>query len=243
MRCKTYAFDNCRFFADKSQLGTESGAEGWVRITAKGRRDFLSGIDPDRSCLVVVDLQAGCVREWPRAIARHDAGLGHVFAQRMEDIVIPNTVALLDHFREKGMLVVYLALGQGEIIPEIAPRFDGSDVLVRKYSSGAFATSTLDNVLREHGIATTFFVGTDTCGCVAATMSGAYDRGYQTILIEDACCSSRPELHDATVQIWAYKGFVRTAAQVIADYPWQVWVMADVRDEQTVTPTQNEWIL
>ena len=243
MRCKTYAFDNCRFFAAHSEGGIESAGEGWVRITAKGRREYLSGIDPDRSALVVVDMQVGCVRSWPDAIARYDTELGEIYHRRMADIVIPNVTRLLDFARENGILVVYLALGQGEIIPEIAPLLDGSDLLVRKYSSGAFATSALDNVLIEHGIATTFYVGTDTCGCVAGTMSGAYDRGYQTILIEDGCCSSRPELHEATVKIWAYKGFVRTSGQVISDYPWQSWIDPGTADAQEETPAEKDWIL
>jgi len=37
--------------------------------------------------------------------------------------------------------------------------------------------------------------------------------------------------HDATVKIWAYKGFVRNTEQVINDYPWQNWVDPDVIDE------------
>ena len=82
--------------------------------------------------------------------------------------------------------------------------------------------------MKENGIQTIFFAGVDTCGCVDATMTEAYDRAYQTILIEDTCCSSRPELHEAAVKIWAYKGFVRTASQIIRDYPWQNWIDPDI---------------
>ena len=128
---------------------------------------------------------------------------------------------LLEFFRSKGLLVVYLTLGDMAVIPEIAPQ---GETVIRKYSAGAFATSALDNLLREHGIATMFCVGNATCGCVSATMRGAYDRTYQTILIEDGCFSSRPELHDAAVKIWAMYAFVRTTDQVINDYPWVSWV-------------------
>lgn len=227
---KSYAFDNCRFFARASQGGRESGMAGWARITAKGRRESLSGIDARRCALLVVDMQRGCVRDWPGEIGKCDRALGESFARRAEEIVIPNIAALLSLFREKGLLVVYLTLGADDVIVDLSPQHDRGEVLVRKYSSGAFATSCLDSVFREHGIAGVFFTGTDSCGCVAATMSGAYDRGYQTIMVEDACLSSRPELHEAAVKIWAYKGFVRTTAQVIADHPWQSWVDPDVRD-------------
>ena len=227
MRCKTYAFDNCRFFVSREEGGEQLGSEGWVKITAKGRRDYLPGIDPDRCALVVVDMQEGCVKHWPDAIARYDQDLADIYRTRMSDIVIPNVARLLDFFRQKGMLVVYLTLGEDAIAPQLAPQ---GERIVRKYSSGAFATSALDNVLREHGIATVFCVGTDTCGCVAGTVRGAYDRSYQTILIEDGCCSSRPELHEATIKIWAYNAFVRSTEQVIGDYPWQRWVDPGLRE-------------
>ena len=227
MKADSYAYDNQRFFTSRHQSGLESGSEGWLKITVKGHRDFLSGIDPERSALVVVDMQDGCVDAWPDAIARYDVELAEIYRHRMTDIVIPNIARLLDFFREKGLLIVYLTLRDGNVVPELAP--DG-EVVVRKYSAGAFATSALDNLLRENGIATIFAVGTDTCGCVDATITEAYDRSYQTILIEDGCCSSRPELHDATVKIWAYKGFVRTTDQVVDDYPWQGWVDPGMRD-------------
>jgi biuret amidohydrolase len=231
----TLGFDNTRFFAPKSEGGRESRWDGWVRVTIKGRREYLPGIDPQRSALVIIDLQRECCQEWPAIIARHDPKLAEIFARRANEIVIPNVVRLLKLFREKDMPVIYLTLDQDGIVPQIAPDparlGDGTwwnraarEFILTKYSSGAFATSALDNVLRELGIATLFCVGTDTSCCVEATMSGAYDRAYQTIMVEDACVASRPELHEAAVRIWAYKGFVRTTDQVVSDFPWQNWI-------------------
>ena len=69
-----------------------------------------------------------------------------------------------------------------QILPEITPSSERlrehKEFVLIKYSSGAFATSGLDNVLRENGVATVFFVGTDTAGCVNLTMAGAYDKSY-----------------------------------------------------------------
>jgi len=62
MRKKTYAFDNCRAFTTRSKGGSESGFEGWLNIIAKGRREYLPAIDPERCALLIVDLQKGCVR-------------------------------------------------------------------------------------------------------------------------------------------------------------------------------------
>ena len=93
-----------------------------------------------------------------------------------------------------------------------------------KFSAGAFTTSPIDNVLREYGIATIFATGTDTCGCVESTISEASDRSYQIILVDDACCSVRPELHEAAIKIWKLKGYVRQTEQVLLDYPWTSWI-------------------
>jgi len=221
---KTFAFDNCRSFVPSSRGGKESGGEGWFNITVKGRRDYLSGIDAARSALVVVDMQRGCMG-WSKLPGE----LGRFHAERTREVVIPNLVKLVGLFRDKGLIIVYLMLGDGDqILPEIAPSAERArerkEVVVIKYSSGAFATSTLDNVLRENGVATVFLVGTDTAGCVNLTMAGAYDRSYQTILVEDGCVSCRPDLHEAAVKVWAYLGFVRTTAQVVQDYPWDRWV-------------------
>jgi len=228
MKERIFSYDNCRFFVPPTRGGQESGGEGWARITAKGRREYLPGIDPARSALIVVDLCRGCVEEWPKMIARYDGKLAALFVERMQNVTVPNVERLLALFRDKGMPVIYLTMGPNPIISRIAPR--EGELVLSKFSSGAYATSALDNVLREYDVATTFFTGTDTCGCVAATMTAAYDKGSQTILVEDACCSSRPDTHAAAVTIWQYKGFVRSTDQVIADYPWQSWVDPALRD-------------
>jgi len=228
-------FDNTRFFHAKSKHGRESGWKGWVEITARGRRNSLPHIDFTRSGLIVVDMQRECCEEWPNAIAKYDPQLAQLYRDRLRDKVIPNTVRLLELFRRENLVVVFLSLDAEGIIPEIAPsrqrmgqgnwwNRDAKEFVLPKFSSGAFATSAIDNVLRENNLATLFFTGVDTCGCVDGTMSEAYDRCYQTILIEDACCSSRPELHEAAVKIWSYKGFVRTTGQVIHDFPWDSWI-------------------
>jgi len=233
-RYETYANDNNRSFIERSRKkikidGTE--IDDWVRITCKGVRDYLTGIDPKRCALVIIDLQKGCGESWPEDISAVAPDLGKTFADRTNKIVIPNVSRLLKFFRQNDLLIIYTTLGQDSVMESISPsqqRMDKKrEFVIQKFSDGAFPTSPIDNILREYGIATVFFVGTDTACCVSSTISEAQDRSYQCILIEDGCVASRSELHEAAVKIWAYRAFVRTTDQVINDYPWQKWVYPD----------------
>ena len=47
-RFETFTFDNSRFFCPRTRDVGELGDEGWAKITAKGRREYLAEIDPGR---------------------------------------------------------------------------------------------------------------------------------------------------------------------------------------------------
>ena len=216
----TMGFDNTRFFSSRA-------GEDWVTISATGRRSFISDIDPGRTALVIVDLQRGICNHWGQALATVDKGVGETYTARVNRVVLPNVFRILALFRSHDMIVIYTTLGDDEIAESIAPlpaRVKSKrEFVLHKFSSGSFATSAIDNVLRENGIATIIVTGTDTAGCVLATMTGAYDRTYQTVMIEDACAGSRTDLHEAVVRIWTCFGFVRSTDQVVSDYPWRSW--------------------
>ena len=110
MKVKTYGFDNARFFVNKSKEGKESGWEGWAKITATGRREYLSGIDPNRSALIVVDMQKACCGPWPKLIAKYNKELADNFNRQFQGVVIPNVSTLLKFFRKQDMLIVFLTL-------------------------------------------------------------------------------------------------------------------------------------
>ncbi len=224
---ETYNFDNSRFFAPRNiSIGEDIGNEGWLRITAKGRRDYLASINPRRCALVIVDMQNGMIgpNSWPEQLAKYNPEIAEYWNKRATETVIPTINRLTAFFREKDLPIVWLQLNPSGILPQLKTEFGPREFLVTKYSAGAFATSPIDNVLKELGVATVFFVGADTACCLFATVDGAYDRNYQTIVIEDGCLGSRPELHDAAIKIWAYRGFVRSSDQVINDYPWKKWI-------------------
>jgi nicotinamidase-related amidase len=93
---------------------------------------------------------------------------------------------------------VYFWNGTDEhgLIKELEPQ-PGEVVLNKTTFSGLLSTS-LDLSLRALGCDTLFIAGQATNVCVQATAQDAADRGYQCVLIEDACAAWDPELHAAT---------------------------------------------
>jgi len=90
------------------------------------------------------------------------------------------------------------------------------DTVIRKASSGAFSTSTIDLTLRSNGISSLVFVGGITEGCVSSTLREAFDRGYLCTLVEDGCISSRGETHAACVEILRnYFAWVVTSEELL----------------------------
>lgn len=231
----TMGFDNTRFFS--APVG-----EDWMKIMATGRREFITEVNPRRTALVIVDV-AGDGKA-PK-LARWDKNVADAFAARFRMKVVPNTARLLELFRKQDMVVIYTILGAGNAVnAAIAPSVDRMrrhrEFVLVKFSAGAFATSAIDNILRENGIATLIVTGCDTAGCVLATIEGADDRTFQTILVEDACASLRQDYHEAVIKIWTAFGFVRSTDQVIDDYPWQSWVDPALREKkETTLPTPH----
>src|SRR5262249_36908157 len=70
-----------------------------------------------------------------------------------------------------------------------------------KISASAFGSTPIELVLHTYGVDTLFFTGVSTNMCVEHTLRDASDRGFQCILVEDACGADSPEMHDATVAV------------------------------------------
>ena len=185
--------------------------------------------------LVIVDLQNGLYGtpdSWPEQLRKYNPEIADAWNKRMKDIVLPNVNRLTEFCRKHDILIVWITLNPAEILPQLKTRFGSREIHVVKQSAGAFTTSALDGVLREFDIKTLLMVGADTPCCFMATVDGAYDRNYQTIVVEDGCQGSRPELHEAAIKIWAYPAFVRSTDQVIDDYPWKKWLDPSIRDKE-----------
>ena len=191
--------------------------------------EFTIARAPDlaRAVLVVIDMQyATGAREG--ALGRHlraqGSNAGDYRFGRIESHVVPNTQRLLETFRAAGVRVMYVTVGaslpdcsdapvhmrkmfrelknfegsrEHEIIDELKPR--KGEAVVNKTTNGAFASSGIDSVLRAWGADQLYLVGVSTNMCVDTTAREAADRGYAVTLVEDACGTTLPALHEATM--------------------------------------------
>jgi len=74
------------------------------------------------------------------------------------------------------------------------------DLVVPKTASGAFCSSELVRVLRDHGLLRLVFAGGLTDACVASSVREAYDLGFLCTVVEDACIAPSAEDHNAALR-------------------------------------------
>ena len=82
-----------------------------------------------------------------------------------------------------------------QIIPELEPT--EGEVIVDKTANSSFYGTDLDAILRRSGIHGLIVCGNTLDVCVHSTIRSAADRGYECLLVEDACGCSSSELADA----------------------------------------------
>lgn len=144
------------------------------------------------------------------------------YFKRLDHVVLPNVRRLQDVFRDRKLEVIHTRIqsltrdgrdrGPGhkrlglhappgskeaEFLPEIAPK--GDEIIINKTASGVFNATNLEFILRNMGITGLYVCGVYTNECVSTTVRDACDRGFYTTLINDACATVTPELHNATI--------------------------------------------
>jgi nicotinamidase-related amidase len=88
-----------------------------------------------------------------------------------------------------------------ELIPDLAMFAPPARVLDKTIYSPWIGTG-LDEALRKCSVDTVVITGAETDVCVLAAVLGAVDRGYRTIVVTDALCSSADETHDALINLY-----------------------------------------
>lgn len=94
-----------------------------------------------------------------------------------------------------------------------------TELVIEKNSKSPFNSSAMDHHLRAMDVQNLVICGVATSRCVDSTARDAADRGYNTILVEDACADSVPEAHQATIRTFSrLLGSVKSTSEVIADF-------------------------
>jgi nicotinamidase-related amidase len=88
-----------------------------------------------------------------------------------------------------------------DLVPELAAFSPPARVLDKRIYSPWIGTG-LDAALRAGDVDTVVITGAETDVCVLAAVLGAIDRGYRTIVVTDALCSSADSTHDALIDLY-----------------------------------------
>jgi nicotinamidase-related amidase len=88
-----------------------------------------------------------------------------------------------------------------DLIPELKG-FVPPATIVDKMHYSPFTEPRLATLLASRKVDTLVITGAETDVCVLATVLGAVDRGFRTIVVTDAICSSSDDGHDALMQIY-----------------------------------------
>ena len=196
---------------------------------------------PERSAIVVVDMQNDFVREGaPQEVPAARDTIGVI-------------ASLLEAFRGAGRPVMYTRFTAGpkptllwKWSPECGPEqrscwpgevrryADGPELLeghavidelkplmgdpvVDKYGYGGFHNTTLENVLRAHGATQVVVTGTVTQICVEETVREGFHRELEMVVVSDGVASFDEELASATLRNLAMKfARVEPASVVLA---------------------------
>ena len=206
-------------------------------IRFRGRRYAFEHIDPQRTALVVIDMQNSWVQP--------DFSPLHIPQTRA---IIPNINALAAAVRKAGGVVAWTRstfpedwtarsyerfgspVWRDRIIADTVPGSHGhriagemsvqaDDIVVDKNRPSAFVqgSSTLEAELRGRGRDTLVITGTLTNACCESSARDAAALGFLNIMVSDAMATRTDVEHNATlVNVMQLVADVRTTEEVIA---------------------------
>ncbi|WUH90038.1 cysteine hydrolase [Streptomyces sp. NBC_00433] len=128
------------------------------------------------TALLVIDVQNGVMDQ------SHD-----------RDAVVANIATLVDKARGGGVPVVWVQHNSDELVtgtdswkyvPELVRA--EAEALVQKAYGDSFEATDLESVLAGHGVGRVVVAGAQTDACIRSTLHGAFTRGYDVTLVEDA---------------------------------------------------------
>jgi nicotinamidase-related amidase len=109
------------------------------------------------------------------------------------DAIVANIRSLVEKARFERVPVVWVQHSDEEVVKGsddwlIVPELDPSETepLIQKNYGDAFEATTLENVLAGLRVGRLVVVGAETDACIRSTLHGAFARGYDAALVDDA---------------------------------------------------------
>ena len=188
-------------------------------------------IIPDKTALLIVDMQKQFIlQDFGDSLVFKDLGIFHKwipFHNRLDNIVIPNTEKLLKAFRDKKIEITFARIAchtadgrdrspvqkrtgwnnillpqnslGAEMVDELAPV--AGEIVVNKTTDSATSGTNYTSLLRNIGIDTVVVTGIVTDQCVASTVRGLADEGFNVIVVEDCCAAATEDVHNWELKI------------------------------------------
>src|SRR5271154_1699889 len=154
------------------------------------------------AALVVIDLQKGIVSVPAvhplEEIVGRTAQLAREFRERGLPVVLVNVTGRAPGRTDAGAPKFSFPADWAELVSELEQRPD--DHIVSKQRWGAFIGTSLDEYLRQRGVAQVFLTGVATSAGVESTARSAYDYGYNVVLVTDAMTDRSDDAHRHSVE-------------------------------------------
>jgi ureidoacrylate peracid hydrolase len=221
-----------------------------ARVAARcGTPHPFARLDPQRTALVVIDMQNGFMRE----------DLSHAFCA-MAQHVVPAVNRLAAALRDAGGAVFWVqntfdarcetewsvmqematpeararraaAMSEGTEGHRLWPGLDirEGDAVVPKYRYSAFiqGSSDLPARLRARGLDTVLIAGTVTNVCCESSARDAMMLNFRTVMVSDACAAVTDAEHAASLTAFHLQfGDVLTVAQCVAGFRREAGIAA-----------------
>jgi len=125
-------------------------------------------------------------------------------------------------FRENGFPVIYISDSENrddkgeKIIDELAPK-EGDFIIKKRKYSGFYGTE-LDEILGNNCITSLVFSGLKTSLSIRHTAADAYYRDYRCIMLTNACCDEKKDLH--LKSILYIRDYYRASAVSTMNFPY-----------------------
>ena len=195
-------------------------------------------LEPDRTALLVIDLQKGHYNDEDVATDPERSYLHN----RIAKVVVPNGQRLIAACRAAQVEVIYTVIEcltldgrdrsldykisglfaakgsqQAEVIDALAPL--ENEIVIPKTSSSLFNSTNFEYVLRNLAVEYVTVIGMLTDQCVETTVRDGCDRGFLMTVVEDACAARSERRH--VESLIGIKGYCRqrTSNEIIAELP------------------------